>query len=82
MTSYPTQLHYPESDLTKSLPYPLTHGDFHSAAPLGNQVVSPMTQYPTQTHYPDTELSSACPIILIPSFRLGSDKYKFDKSLV
>ena len=29
-----------------------------------------MTQYPT----PDTELTNPCPILLMPSARLGSDK--------
>ena len=34
-------------------------------------------QYPTQSHYPDTELASPCPILLMLSARLGSDKYQF-----
>ena len=40
-----------------------------------------MTRYPTQAHYPDTVLTSPCPILLMPSTRLGSDKYQFCKSL-
>ena len=36
----------------------------------------------THSHYPDTEPTSLCPILLMPSDRLGSDKYEFDKSLV
>ena len=31
-----------------------------------------MTQYPTKSHYPDNELTSLCPILLMPSTRLGS----------
>ena len=53
-----------------------------SAAPLGNQATSTMTSYPIQSHYPDTELISPCPILLMPSARLGSDKYQFYESLV
>ena len=54
----------------------------YSAAPLENQATRTMTQYPTQSHYPDTEPTSPCPILLMPSARLGSDTYQFDKSLV
>ena len=54
----------------------------HSAAPLWNQTFCTMTQYPTQSHYPDIELTSPCPILLMSSARLGSNKYKFDKSLI
>ena len=54
----------------------------YSAAPMGNQTTGTMIQYPTQLHYPDTELTSPCLILLIPTAILGSDKYKFDKSLV
>ena len=39
-----------------------------------------MTQYPTQSHYLDTELTTPCPILLMSSARLGSDKYNFYKS--
>ena len=53
----------------------------YSAARLGNQVASTMTQFPTQSHYPDTEPTSPCPILIMSSTRLGSDKYQF-KSLV
>ena len=52
----------------------------YNAAPLGNQVT--MTQYPTQSCYSDTELTSSHPILLLPSARLRSYKYKFCKSLV
>ena len=31
----------------------------------------------TQSHYPDTDPASRCPIIIMPSARLGSDKYQF-----
>ena len=40
-----------------------------------------MTQYPTQAHYPDTDVISPCRILLMPSTRLGSDKYQFYKTL-
>ena len=41
-----------------------------------------MTWYPTQSHYPDTRPASPCPILIMPSTWLGSDKYQFDKLLV
>ena len=37
--------------------------------------------YPTQSHYPDTLLTSPCPILLLSSARLDSDKYNFYKLL-
>ena len=43
-----------------------------SAAPLGNQAISTMTRYPTQLHYPI--LISPCPILIMLSTWLGSDK--------
>ena len=37
-----------------------------------------MTRAPPITHiYPDTEPTSQCPILLLPSAWLGSDKYQF-----
>ena len=54
----------------------------YSTTPLGSQVAGTMTQHPIQSHYPDTELTSPCPILLISSTRLGSDKYQCNKSLV
>ena len=52
----------------------------YSAAPLGNQTTRTMTHYPipshpTQSHYPDTVRTSPCPILVMPSARLGSDMY-------
>ena len=35
-----------------------------------------MTWYPTQSYYPDTEPTSPCPILIMSSACLGSDKYK------
>ena len=32
-------------------------------------------------HYSDFELSSPCPILIIPSSRVGCEKYQFNKSL-
>ena len=52
----------------------------YSAASLGNQATS--TCYPTQSHFPDTEPTSPCPTLIMPTARLGSDTYKFVKSLV
>ena len=49
----------------------------HSAASLGHQTAGTRTCYPTQSHYPDTEPTGPCPILIMPSARLGSDKYKF-----
>ena len=49
----------------------------YNAAALGDQVAGPMTCYPTQLHYPDTEPTSPCPILIMPSARLGSDRYQF-----
>ena len=54
----------------------------YSVAPLGKQTTGTMTQGPIQSHYPDSELTSSCPILLMPSARLESDKYQFYKSLL
>ena len=59
-----------------------TDGDVYSAATLGDQAANTTNQYPTQSYYPHTELTSPCPILLMPSAWLGSDKYKFYKALV
>ena len=60
----------------------LTYDNAHSwwlynAASLEHQPTSTMTCYPTQSHYPDPELNSLCPILIMPSASLGSDKYQF-----
>ena len=52
----------------------------YSAASMGIQVASTMIRKPTQSHCPDTEPTNPCPILLMPSTRLGSNKYKFYKS--
>ena len=49
----------------------------YSAAPLKDHVSSTMTGYPTQSHYPDTEPTSPCPILIMLSAWLGSNKYQF-----
>ena len=51
----------------------------YSAATLANQAVSTMIWYPTQSYY-----QPVLPflILIMPSAWLGSDKYKFWKSLV
>ena len=53
---------------------------FYSAAPLGNQAISTITRHPTQSHYPDTEPTSPCPILIMLSAWLGSDKYNIFES--
>ena len=58
----------------------LTCGNAHSwrlynAAPLRDQTTS--TWYPIQSHYPDIGPTSACPILLMLSAWLGSDKHKY-----
>ena len=55
---------------------------FYSATPLGNQAISTMTWCPTHSHHPVTEPTSPCPILLMQSARLGSNKYRFYKSLL
>ena len=45
-----------------------------SSALLGHQATGTMTCYPTQSHYPDPEWTNHCPILIMPSTRLGSDK--------
>ena len=57
-------------------------GHGYSTVPLGNPAVSTMIPYSTQSHYPDTEPTSPCPIWIMLSTWLGSDKYQFSKSLV
>ena len=54
----------------------------YSPAPLGNQTFSTMPWYPTQWHYPDAGPANPCPIVIMLSIWLGSDKFQFYKSLV
>ena len=49
----------------------------YSPAPLWDQASSTMTQCSTQSHYPDPEPTSPCPILIISSTWLGSDRYQF-----
>ena len=48
-----------------------------STASLEYQATGTITCYPTQLHYPNTEWTSPCPILIMPSTRVGSDKYQF-----
>ena len=54
----------------------------------GNFIVLPhweihtMPRYPIQTAYSDASLTSPCPILIMPSTWLGSDKYQLYKALV
>ena len=50
---------------------------YYSAASLGHQATGTMTCYPTQSLYPDIEPTSPWPILIMPSTRLESDKYRF-----
>ena len=53
--------------------------------PIGDFIVLPNWKIRppvTQSHYPDTKLTSPHSILLMPSARLGSDKYQFCKSLL
>ena len=52
---------------------------YYSAPRLEDEAVSKMTQYLTQSHFPDFELASPCPILLMPSAKLGHEKYKFNE---
>ena len=54
-----------------------THVDFISAAPPGDQADSTMTGYPIQSHYHAFEPTSRCPILIMQSAWLGSDKNKY-----
>ena len=49
----------------------------YSVASLGNQAASTMTWYPTVSDYPGTEQTNPCPILILPSTSLGSDKNQF-----
>ena len=51
--------------------------ELYSDISLEHQAASTMTCYPTQSHYNDTEPTSPCPILIMPSTRLGSNKYQF-----
>ena len=44
--------------------------------PMVNQAASTMTWYPTQSFCPDSEPTSPCPMLIMPSTQLGSDKYQ------
>ena len=55
----------------------LWQGQLYSAASLENQATSTMTWYPTQSHYSDTERTSPCPLLIMLSVWLGSDKYQY-----
>ena len=49
----------------------------YSAASREHQAVGTMTCYPIQSHYPDNEPTSPCPILIMLSDTLGSEKYQF-----
>ena len=59
-----------------------TYGDFIMLSHWKIRPSLPWDWYPTQSHYPDTEPARPCPIIIMLSTWLGSDKYKFYKPLV
>ena len=49
----------------------------YSAASLQHQATGTMTCYPTQLHYLDSEPTSPWHILIMPSVRLGSNRYQF-----
>ena len=55
------------------------HCNFHSAVPLGDQAADTTPLYHIQSHYADISQTSPCPLLFIPSARLGSDMYQFGK---
>ena len=59
-----------------------THGDLIVLPHCDTRLSCTMTQYPTHPNYSDTKLTSPCPVLVIPIAMLGSDKYKFSKSLI
>ena len=54
----------------------------HISTPQGNQATVTISRYPTHSHYPDIETTSLCPILIMLSTRIGSDKNQFHKMLV
>ena len=40
----------------------------------GDPDTSIITRFPTKSHNPDSELTSFCPVLLMPSSRLGSNR--------
>ena len=52
-----------------------THGDVIVLPQLADQATGIITGYPTQSHYPNTQPTIACPILIMQSASLGSDKY-------
>ena len=46
----------------------------------GRQYYELISHY--RTHYPDTQKTGPCPILVMPSAKLGSTMYKFGKSLI
>ena len=53
----------------------------YSVASLTDQATGIMTRFPMQSRYPDTELTSPWPILVMPSTKLVSDKYRLSKQL-
>ena len=45
------------------------------ATPIGDHASGTIMRYPTQSHYPDTESISPYTFPVMPSARLGHDKY-------
>ena len=48
---------------------------------MKDQVTGTMTIYLPESYYPDTVSIRSCPIILMPSARLGGEKYQLYESL-
>ena len=49
----------------------------YTAAQLGNEATIIMIWYPTHSYYPDSDLKTPCPIWIMLSAWLESDKYQF-----
>ena len=58
-----------------------TDGDFVVLSHWEIKPLTPWLDIPL-SYYPDTELTCPCPILLMPSARLGRNKYQFYKPLV
>ena len=60
----------------------VTSGWVSTVLPHWDHGACNLTYFPTQSYYPDINLTSSCPIIVMPSAWLSSDKYQLLKSLV
>ena len=59
-----------------------SHGNLCTAFPLECQGADTNTQYPSQLQYSDIEVANHCPVQVMQSAKLSSDKYKYGNFLV